>query len=262
MNVRIILGTRPETLRISSVIEKIDRVCDHIPVHSDVLLPYTERSRANLIREGILGERILVNGNSIHYVVNDYLPKIDKSGILDKLAITKGKYFLVTIHRIENVDIEVRLRQLITALIALRTHYDIPVICSLHPRTKDKIHHFIIDMDPSLIQFHQPFGFFDFIRLEQDALCVLSDSGTVQEECCIFRVPNVTLRDVTERPETIECGSNVLSGADEDTIVRCVRVVLTQTPEWNVPVEYLNEHVSKTIVKILLGFHIGSGINN
>lgn len=228
------------------------RIIDHC---SDVLLPYTGRSRANLIREGIPGERIFVTGNPILEVVNHYQPDIDKSDILDKLAITKGKYFLVTIHRAENVDIELRLRQLIKALITLKTHYEIPVICSLHPRTKDKIHHFNIDMEPSLIQFHQPFGFFDYIRLEQDAMCVLSDSGTVQEECCIFHVPNVTLRDVTERPETIECGSNVLSGADEDTIVRCVQTVLTQNPEWIVPVEYLDEHVSTTIVKILLGLH-------
>ena len=90
-------------------------------------------------------------------------------------------------------------------------------------------------------------------RLEKDARCVLSDSGTVQEECCIFHVPNVTLRDVTERPETIECGSNVLAGADEETILRCVRAVLAQAPEWDVPSEYLDESVSTTVQKILLG---------
>jgi UDP-N-acetylglucosamine 2-epimerase (non-hydrolysing) len=104
------------------------------------------------------------------------------------------------------------------------------------------------------IQFHAPFGFFDFIALERNAFCVLSDSGTVQEECCIFRVANVTIRDVTERPETIECGSNMLSGAEPDMILQCARVVLDQKCNWTVPPEYLMEHVSNTVVKILLGY--------
>jgi len=104
------------------------------------------------------------------------------------------------------------------------------------------------------IQFHAPFGLFDFIRLEQNACCVLSDSGTVQEECCIFHVPNVTLRDVTERPETIECGSNILSGADHDTIVRAVKCVLSRDPDWKVPDEYMAGRVSDTIVKIMVGY--------
>lgn len=110
-------------------------------------------------------------------------------------------------------------------------------------------------MDPSkgAILFHVPFGFFDFVALEQNALCVLSDSGTVQEECCIFKVANVTLRDVTERPETIECGSNMLSGCDPQTILCCVRVVLDRRLEWRVPPEYTVEHVSDTVVKIVLG---------
>ena len=104
------------------------------------------------------------------------------------------------------------------------------------------------------ITFHEPFGFFDFIALEKNAFCVLSDSGTVQEECCIFRVANVTIRDVTERPETIECGSNMLSGADPEMIMQCVRVVLDQKCDWAVPREYLVEHVSNTVVKIMLGY--------
>lgn len=228
------------------------RIIDH---SSDILLPYTERSRANLIREGIPGDRILVTGNPILEVINYYQDRIRRSPILEQLGISKGKYFLVTLHRSENVDIEHRLREFMKALSTLSRKYAVPVICSLHPRTRDKIHTFHIDAEQSGIHFHEPFGFFDFIRLEQDALCVLSDSGTVQEECCIFHVPNVTLRDVTERPETLECGSNILSGADHDMILRCVEVVISQPAAWTVPAEYLNPHVSDTILRQLCGYY-------
>ena len=104
------------------------------------------------------------------------------------------------------------------------------------------------------IIFREPFGFFDFISLERNAWCVLSDSGTVQEECCIFRVPNVTIRDVTERPETIECGSNILSGADPLDILRCVAIVLRNKAQWTVPPEYLVSEVSSTVVRLVLGY--------
>jgi len=112
-----------------------------------------------------------------------------------------------------------------------------------------------VGVENEQIRFHAPFGFFDFIALERNAFCVLSDSGTVQEECCIFRVANVTIRDVTERPETIECGSNMLSGADPEMIVHCVRSVLDQKSQWTVPPQYLVEHVSNTVVKIVLGYY-------
>lgn len=228
------------------------RIIDH---SSDILLPYTERSRANLIREGIPNECIYVTGNPILEVINYYQDLINRSTILNRLSLKKGKYFLVTLHRSENVDVEKRLHEFMTAFSALSKQYEVPVILSLHPRTRDKIRHFNIDVNPAEIQLHEPFGFFDFVRLEQDAMCVLSDSGTVQEECCIFHVPNVTLRDVTERPETIECGSNILSGADHDKILGCVRVVMSQSNTWSVPPEYLNEHVSNTILRQICGYY-------
>ena len=234
------------------------RIIDH---SSDVLLPYTERSRSNLIREGISNERIYVTGNPIKEVISHYQPQIDQSDILEQLGVKEGEYFLITMHRAENVDVEDRLKSLMSALEQLHNIYHVPVILSLHPRTKDKLQTFGLDYGPA-ITFHLPFGFFDFVHLEQNAKCVLSDSGTVQEECCIYNIPNVTIRDVTERPETIECGSNVLSGADEEIIVRCVQAVLSQAPEWNVPLEYLNEHVSTTIVKILLGLDKVCGIQD
>jgi UDP-N-acetylglucosamine 2-epimerase (non-hydrolysing) len=161
---------------------------------------------------------------------------------------------LITLHRAENVDLEPRLRQFATALNCLQEKYELPMIVSTHPRTRSRLEAFGIDLNNPRIRFMEPFGFFDFVALEKQARCVLSDSGTVQEECSIFRVPNVTLRDVTERPETLECGSNILSGADTDSILKCVEVVLSSSPAWSPPAEYLVENVSQTVVRILTGF--------
>jgi len=226
------------------------RVIDH---SSDILMPYTERSRANLLREGIGGHRIYVVGNPIFEVLGHYDSAIRQSDVVRRLGLEPGKYFLVTMHREENVDVEARLRSLVDALIALQEEYRMPVICSLHPRTKDRMQRYGLNVANEQVKLLAPFGFFDFITLERNAFCVISDSGTVQEECCIFRVANVTIRDVTERPETIECGSNMLSGADPQMILRCVRVVLDQKCSWTVPPEYLVERVSDAVVKIVLG---------
>lgn len=226
------------------------RIVDH---SSDVLMPYTERSRANLLREGFAGHRVYVVGNPIYEVIRHYEDAIRRSPILGKLGLSKGQYFLVTLHREENVDVGHRLRSFIRSLELLQEEYQVPVVCSLHPRTRSRMERFGLDPNKEGILFHVPFGFFDFVALEQNALCVLSDSGTVQEECCIFKVANVTLRDVTERPETIECGSNMLSGCDPETLLRCVRVVLDRRREWRVPPEYTVEYVSDTVVKIVLG---------
>lgn len=230
------------------------RIVDHC---SDVLMPYTERSRANLLREGIEGQRIFVIGNPINEVIEHYSRQISESSILGDLGVTKGKYFLVTMHRAENVDIETRLRALIRSLEALQREYGQQIICSTHPRTRSVMERFAVDVKTNAqIQFHEPFGLFDFLALERNAFCVLSDSGTVQEECCLFKVANVTIRDVTERPETIECGSNMLSGADPEDILRCVRTVLNQQTDWAAPREYLVGDVSGTVTKIMLGYHV------
>lgn len=228
------------------------RLIDH---SSDVLMPYTERSRQNLLREGIEGYRIFVTGNPILEVIQHCDSAIRKSDILHQLGLEAGKYFLVTMHREENVDVEERLRALLGALELLGREYALPIVCSLHPRTKNRMERQNLSVKSEQIIFHEPFGFFDFIALERNAFCVLSDSGTVQEECCIFRVANVTIRDVTERPETLESGSNMLSGANPQLVLSCVRTVLDQKSEWTVPREYLEDHVSNTVVKIVLGYN-------
>lgn len=227
------------------------RLIDH---SSDVLLPYTERSRANLLAEGIPGRRIYVTGNPIYEVIQHYDAQIRRSAVLKELDLKKQQYFLVTMHRQENVDVSERLKGVATALDSLQRQYDMPVIVSTHPRTKKRMQEFGVAPDNTNIRFMPPFGFFEFITLERNAFCVISDSGTVQEECAIFKVPAVTIRDVTERPETLESGSNILSGAQAETVVQCVRAVLSLKGQWSAPREYLVENVSDSVAKILLGY--------
>jgi UDP-N-acetylglucosamine 2-epimerase (non-hydrolysing) len=226
------------------------RLIDH---SSDVLLPYTERSRSNLLREGIAAERVYVTGNPIREVIDSYRSSIDASTVLDDLALTAGRYFLVTMHRAENVDSPARLRALALGLQRVQTEHGVPMVISLHPRTRSRLELLGLDLDGDGMRVMPPMGFFDFVALEERAFCVLTDSGTVQEECCILRIPAVTIRDVTERPETLECGSNVLSGADPDHITTCVRAVAQRPRDWIVPPEYLAERVSNTVLRILLG---------
>jgi UDP-N-acetylglucosamine 2-epimerase (non-hydrolysing) len=227
------------------------RIIDHA---SDILLPYTERSRLNLLREGIDGQRIFVTGNPINEVIRFYEPLLKSSSILEDLKIEANNYFLVTIHRAENVDIHNRLQNFTAAFAELEKQYGLPLIISTHPRTRARLTQFGLDTGNPNVRFMPPFGFFDFIMLERNARVVLSDSGTVQEECAIFGVPTVTLRDVTERPETLECGSNMLSGADSEFVVSCVKTVSELRKNWKAPPEYLAENVSDTLCKILLGY--------
>jgi UDP-N-acetylglucosamine 2-epimerase (non-hydrolysing) len=238
------------------------RVIDH---SSNVLLPYTENSKRNLLKEGIPEERITVTGNPINEVIRHYRKKIDASRALEDLGLRPQKYLLVTLHRAENVDLPERLRSFVSAFAQLNHQYALPVVVSCHPRTRNKMKEFGVDAGtgsaespqcdskggPLDVRFLEPMGFFDFVHLELNAFCVMSDSGTVQEEACIFKVPNVTLRDVTERPETLECGSNVLTGAGPKDILAAVELVTSRKPEWIPPKEYLAEDVSSIVVAVL-----------
>jgi UDP-N-acetylglucosamine 2-epimerase (non-hydrolysing) len=227
------------------------RIIDHC---STVLMPYTERSRENLLREGFEGRRVFVIGNPIHQVIQHYEPGIAASTALETLGLERGRFFLVTLHRAENVDREDTLRNLIEALAQVHRDYGLPVVCSFHPRTRAKVAQFSVDIARTGLRFVEPLGFLDFIHLERSAFCILSDSGTVQEEACIFGVPNVTVREVTERPETIECGSNLLSGSDPADILRHVRLVTSESTAWQPPPEYLAPLVAETVVRIVTGF--------
>lgn len=227
------------------------RIIDH---SSTVLMPYTERSKENLVREGIERERIYVTGNPINEVLNIHSEKIEDSPILKQLNVKPFEYFLVTLHRAENVDLHERLASILNGLSKVSEKFDKEVLISVHPRTAERLGQFGIAPGSNKIRLLKPFGFFDFIKLEKNSLAVMTDSGTVQEECAIFGIPNVTIRDVTERPETIECGSNILSGGESDAIVRAVEIAIAQPASWTAPREYSVENVSQTVSKIVLGY--------
>ena len=226
------------------------RIIDH---SSDVLLPYTERSRANLLREGIASQRVIVTGNPILEVIRHYERCIDASDVHTRLDVQAGEYFLVTAHRAENVDAPDRLRQLAAALRRVGEEHGLPIVVSMHPRTRNRLESFGMADLVAGLRVLPPLGFFDFLALERRAACVLTDSGTVQEECCILRVANVTTRDVTERPETVECGSNIIAGVDPARIAAAVRAALRRERNWTVPPEYLAPAVSDTVANILMG---------
>ena len=232
------------------------RIIDH---SSTILLPYTYRSKENLLNEGINNEVIYVIGNPILEVIESFSDKIEKCDILKRLELVAKEYFLVTMHRAENVDIEDRLRNLILALDKINEIYNMPVVCSLHPRTKSKMEKFGLVQSSGKVQYLAPLGFIDFVTLEKNALCVITDSGTVQEECCIFGTPNITIRDVTERPETIESGSNMLASVSPELIIDSINVVINEKNDWIPPKEYLEKNVSSKIVKILLGYNRNQG---
>jgi UDP-N-acetylglucosamine 2-epimerase (non-hydrolysing) len=221
---------------------------------SSVLMPYTHKSKENLLREGFSSDRIYVTGNPIKEVMDFYKEQIDKADVMSRLSLDDKKFLLVTMHRAENVDNEERLTKILRALKELRHLYGFPIICSLHPRTRAKAGEYGIDLERYKIRCVKPLGFFDFIALEKSAFCILSDSGTVQEEACILGIPNVTIRDATERPETLECGSNMLAGCEPRRIIESVRCVVEGSNQWTPPSEYLKNHVASTIVRIVMGF--------
>ena len=226
------------------------RVIDH---SSAVLMPYTERSKENLVREGIERERIFVTGNPIHEVLTDYARQIDGSDALARFGVAAAALLPAD-------DAPGRERRRSGAADATRRRRGRRVGGArpagpvqrppAHRRSPEAAR---ADARSARVRLLEPLGFFDFVRLEREAGAVLSDSGTVQEECAIFRVPNVTIRDVTERPETLECGSNILSGADPDAVARAMRLVLAQPADWQPPREYVAAGVARTVVRIVLG---------
>ena len=229
--------------------EKNRKLIDHI---SDWLLPYTPRSREYLLAEGLAPGKILTSGNPITDILERFRPKWEESDVLERLDLDERGYVLVTAHRQETVDFPERLRVICTGLGMVADETGLPVVWSLHPRTRGKLEDAGIELHGA-IQLHEPFGFLDFVRLESSAGIVVSDSGTVQEECSLMHVPTVTCRDTTERPETVECGSNVLCGtSDPQRMLDCVRVALSFPPEWESPYEGpAHRGVAEKVVKFI-----------
>ena len=227
------------------------RVIDH---SSTILMPYTNQSKENLVREGIDREQIFVIGNPIFEVLSEYQEQIDSSKALEQYDVSEKSYFLVTMHRSENVDDPKRLANLLSGLSQVADTYQDSILVSVQPRTANKLDTFQLTPKSDHIHLLSPVGFYDYVKLEKNAKAVISDSGTVQEECAIFGVPNVTIRDVTERPETIACGSNILSGDDPETLKRAVNIVLSLESNWTAPQEYLVKNVADIVIKIVLGY--------
>lgn len=215
---------------------------------STINLPYTEFSRQNLLREGFPNNQILITGNPINEVINHYQHQITASDVLERLSLKTCEYVIATAHRAENVDSEVSLHHIITALEEIASER--PVVFSCHPRTRQKLDKFNINTGD--IMMMEPMGFFDFVQLEKNCYMAISDSGTVQEELCLFHKPTITIRETTERPETVMCGSNLVSGVNTDRIMRCYRAAETMGTCWEPPVEYTASCVSDTVVKVLL----------
>lgn len=227
--------------------EKNRVMIDHL---STLLLPYTPYSRENLIRENVHPSKIYVVGNPIIEVIDFYLPKIEKSNILSKLKLKKNDYFLVTAHRSENVDDKKSLRNIFTGLEKIYQKYNKKIIYPIHPRTVSKMKGIEI---PSGIKIIEPLGFFDFSNLEKNAFCLITDSGTVPEESLYFRKPCVTIRESTERPETIEAGSNILSGLNPEKILQSVNVITSKKPDWEWNTALGDGKTSRKVVNILQG---------
>jgi len=221
--------------------EKNRRIIDCV---SSFNLPYTPGSRENLLREGCDKRRIFETGNPIYEVLSFYRGRIERQPVP-----RERPYVLVTAHRAENVDVPERLENIFRALNHL--HQDYRVIFSCHPRTRIRLEQFGID--PGNIEVSEPMGFFQFVALEKCANLVVTDSGTVQEECCILNVPTVTIRDSTERPETVECGSNIVSGLEFEDIIRCAGMAKKMGREWKYPAGYIEKGVSDRVVNFLLG---------
>ncbi|MCA0148544.1 MULTISPECIES: UDP-N-acetylglucosamine 2-epimerase (non-hydrolyzing) [Rossellomorea] len=230
--------------------EKNRKIIDAVSSYNLVYTPY---SKTNLLNEGMTSSKIIITGNPIFEVLTHYREQIEDSLILQDLNLGNQDYFLATIHRAENVDNPVHFTSIINALNKLADTYGKRIILSTHPRTRSKLQSAPqLSLHP-LIELHEPFGFFDFIKLEKNAYCTLTDSGTVQEECCIFHIPTVTIRKTTERPETVDCGSNFISGLKEDNILTGVKVMTSKISNWTCPAEYLDRNVSDKVINILLG---------
>jgi UDP-N-acetylglucosamine 2-epimerase (non-hydrolysing) len=229
--------------------EKNRKLIDHI---SDWLLPYTQRSREHLLNEGVPAGKIFIPGNPITEVLEHFRELWRGSAIVAQLGLEPNAYLLITAHRQETVDIPERLRSICLGLNRTAKESDLKLVWSVHPRTRARLRELDVDLHER-IQLHDPFGFADFVALEARARCVVTDSGTVQEECSLLKVPTVTCRDTTERQETVECGSNMLSGVDDPVrIAACVTAMMAGGRTWVSPYEH-DRDVAEKVVKFVLG---------
>jgi UDP-N-acetylglucosamine 2-epimerase (non-hydrolysing) len=229
------------------------KIIDHI---ADFNLVYTEHARRHLISEGLPHRRIYLTGSPMKEVLEYYMPKIDNSEILEKLNLNKQGYFVVSVHREENVDNGENLNKIFTILNALAAEYNIPVIVSTHPRTRIRIENVVNKSLNENIQFLKPFGFFDYIFLQKNALCTLSDSGTISEESSILNFPAISLRQSMERPEAQDTGTIILTGFDINVVLDSVKLCIEESKQRtnrDIPDDYKINDTSWRVLKLIMG---------
>ncbi|MDR0609071.1 MAG: UDP-N-acetylglucosamine 2-epimerase (non-hydrolyzing) [Planctomycetaceae bacterium] len=233
------------------------KIVDHL---SDINLPYTEHARRYLIAEGLKPEQIIKTGSPMREVLEYHREKINCSDILLQLKLSKRKFFLVSAHREENVDSEQNLISFIVALNVIAETWKEPIIVSTHPRTRQRLELPFarnIEMNP-LIHFIKPLGFFDYVHLEQNARCVVSDSGTITEESSILNFPAVTIRQAHERPEGMDNGVLVMSGLNAERVIQSIKIVTTQHESENsqhkIVDDYQQDYISKNILRIIISY--------
>jgi len=223
------------------------RIIDH---SSHVLLPYTKGSALNLIKEGINKKNIIVTGNPIFEIIVKNLTKINSSKILEKFNLKKKKYFIITLHREENVDEQTKLESYVRILNLISKTYDYKIVWPIHPRTSKKLENIKLKLNKNVV-LTKPLGFFDFTKLEKNAKCIFTDSGTVQEEAAIFKVPCLVFREKTERPETIKSGSAKLVHNNYSKIITALDFFLNTKHKTKIIPEYNVKNVSSKILNIL-----------
>ncbi len=239
------------------------RIIDHI---SDFNLVYTEHARRNLLAEGVHPRKVYLTGSPMREVLEANAAGIAASNVLSEVNLEPGKFMLVSAHRAENVDQPDRLRALLTMLNRLCDEYGYPVIVSTHPRTRQRLEALGFESH-ELVQFLKPFGYHDYVRLQQEAFCTLSDSGTISEESSILGFPAVTMRNAMERPEAMDSGHIVLTGMDIDTVMQSIKFVTESKAhdrEQPIADEYNVRNTSHRVLKLLLGTaklgHLWDGI--
>ena len=259
-------GNRSFDLNVPEEINR--RIVDHI---ADFNLVYTEHSRRHLLAEGIRHRRILLTGSPMFEVLEYFKPQIEKSTVLKKLNLKKNEFLTVSIHREENVDNKKSLNKILSILNKLWDKYKLPIIFSCHPRTRKKIiENKQTKMNDKII-FSKPFGFFDYIKLQQNSFCVISDSGTISEESAILEFPAITLRNSMERPEALDSGSIILTGFNEDSVFNSIDIIVKQFDNKvnNIrkpPYEYFIKDTSFRVLNLIIGTakisNLWSGIYN
>jgi UDP-N-acetylglucosamine 2-epimerase (non-hydrolysing) len=230
------------------------RIVDHT---SDINMPYSAIAREYLVREGFPAEQIIKTGSPMYEVLEYYREKINASDALVRMGLKEQQYFVVSTHREENVDAEGRLNKTAAILSAVAEKYQLPIILSTHPRTQKRLDTYSIKLHP-LVRSLKPLGFIDYVKLQQNAFCVISDSGTITEESSVLNFPALNLREVHERPEGMEEAVAIMTGLSVKRVMESIPVAISMKrgAERSIPIvqDYLAPNVSEKVVKIILSY--------